>query len=81
MHVSSLPLHILCVGSLAQLDVDGEILTSAKEIANASVVRSSNVISGKSPEESPPKFRGKLPVPNAQVGWPGVTCNDVSQKF
>ena len=81
MHVSSLPLHILCVDSLAQLDVDGEILTSAKEIANASVVRSSNVISGKSLEESPPKFRRKLPVPRPKWAGQVSPCNDVSQSF
>ena len=81
MHVSSLPLHILCVDSLAQLDVDGEIVTSAKEIANASVVRSSNVISGKSPEESPPKFRRKLPVPMPKWAGQVSPCNDVSQSF
>ena len=81
MHVSSLPLHILCVDSLAQLDVDGEILTSAKEIANASVVRSSNLISGKSPEESPPKFRRKLPVPMPKWAGQVSPCNDVSQSF
>ena len=77
MHVSSLPLHILCVDSLAQLDVDGEILTSEKEIANASVVRSIYVISGESPEESPPKFGRQLLVPMPK--WAGQVSlrNDV----
>ena len=77
MHVSSLPLHILCVDSLAQLDVDGEILTSVKEIANASVVRSIYVISGESPEESPPKFGRKLPVPMPKWAGQVSLCNDV----
>ena len=81
MHVSSLPLHILRVDSLAHLDVDEEIVTSAKEIAKSSVVRSSNLISGKSPEESPPKFRRKLPVPMPKWAGQVSPCNDVSQSF
>ena len=76
-----MPLHILCVDSLAQLDVDGEILTSEKEIANASVVRSIYVISGESPEESPPKFGRKLPVPMPKRAGQVSPCNDVSQSF
>ena len=81
MHVSSLPLHISRVDSLAHLDVDEEIVTSAKEIAKSSVVRSSNLISGKSPEESPPKFRRKLPVPMPKWAGQVSPCNDVSQSF
>ena len=56
-------------------------MTSAKEIAGAGVIRSSNAISGKSPEESPPKFRRKLPVPMPKWAGQVSPCNDVSQSF
>ena len=44
-------------------------------------MRSSDVISGKSPEEFPPKFRRKLPVPMPQWAGQVSPCNDVSRKF
>ena len=56
-------------------------MTSAEEIAGAGVIRSSNAISGKSPEESPPKFRRKLPVPMPKWAGQVSPCNDVSQSF
>ena len=56
-------------------------MTSAEEIAGAGVIRSSNAISGKSPEESPPKFRRKLPVPMPKWAGQVPPCNGVSQSF
>ena len=56
-------------------------MTSAEEIAGAGVIRSSNAISGKSPEESPPKFRRKLPVPMPKWAGQVPPCNDVSKSF
>ena len=79
MRVSGLPLYSPRFGCLAHLD--GEIVTSAVEIASAGVMRSSDAMSGKSPEESLPKVRRKLPVPMPKWAGQVSPCNDVSQSF